>query len=211
MGGRSRVNEMPNCRASDWCRMAKAIARSIGVRGATEKRTRKPCNIDEQRLERDDRARPHSAAGSDVKRVSAKILDDRNSRASIAASGVKSLFRLPLKGPPLPRLVVTVPCPQTARPSGYKGARKRGSLRRTLVARPALAVAISPDPSLLTRRWAKAARTENASPKNRDAPQRPRHVRKIPLCTDRARLPHYRKRLGSDRNFPLGAGAGPIN
>src|SRR3984957_19312458 len=32
-------------------------------------------------------------------------------------------------------------------------------------------------------------------------------VRKIPLSTDRARLPHYRKRPGSDRNFPLGAGA----
>ena len=60
--------------------VGKAIARSISVRGATEKRVRKPCNIDEQRLERGDRARPHAAAGRDVKRVSAKILDDRDTQ-----------------------------------------------------------------------------------------------------------------------------------
>src|SRR6202451_4317779 len=60
------------------------------------------------------------------------------------------------------------PCP-TLRPLERRAARARGtrgSLRRTLVARPALAVGISA-PSLLTRRWAKAARTENASQKQR--------------------------------------------
>src|ERR1700679_3372684 len=56
------------------------------------------------------------------------------------------------------------PEPRDGRAARARGA--RGSLRRTLVARPALAVAISA-PSLLTRRWAKAARTENASQKQR--------------------------------------------
>jgi hypothetical protein len=34
----------------------------------------KPCKIDEQRLERGDRARPHATAGRGVKRVFTKIL-----------------------------------------------------------------------------------------------------------------------------------------
>src|SRR3984957_9963127 len=100
-----------------------------------------------------------------------------------------------------------LPCPKPRDRRAARARGTRGSLRRTLVARPALAVAISA-PSLLTRRWAKAARTENASQKQRrSAGQTPRHVREIPLPTDRARFPHYRKRRGSDRNFPLGAGA----
>jgi hypothetical protein len=37
--------------------VGKAIARSISVGGATEKRVRKHCNIGKQRLERGDRAR----------------------------------------------------------------------------------------------------------------------------------------------------------
>jgi hypothetical protein len=64
------------------------------------------------------------------------------------------------------------PCP-ALKPRDRRATRARetrGSLRRTLVARPALAVAISA-PSLLTPRWAKAARIENASQKSRDAPR----------------------------------------
>jgi hypothetical protein len=57
--------------------VGKAIARSISVGGATDKRIRKPCNIAEQRLERGDCTRPHAAAGRGVDRVSAKILDGR--------------------------------------------------------------------------------------------------------------------------------------
>src|SRR6202035_4396326 len=52
------------------------------------------------------------------------------------------------------------PKPRDRRAARARGT--RGSLRRTLVARPALAVAI-PAPSLLTRRWAKPARTEKAA------------------------------------------------
>ena len=55
--------------------VGKAIARSVSIRGATEKRVRKPSNIDEQRLERADRARPHAAAGRGIERVSTKILN----------------------------------------------------------------------------------------------------------------------------------------
>jgi hypothetical protein len=55
--------------------IGKAIARSISVSGATEKCVRKHCNIDEQRLERRDRARPHATTGRGVKRVSTKILN----------------------------------------------------------------------------------------------------------------------------------------
>ena len=61
--------------------VGKAIARSIGVRGATEKRVRKHCNIDEQRLERDDRARTHAAAGRSVERVCTKILNRRQTQS----------------------------------------------------------------------------------------------------------------------------------
>ena len=55
----------------------KAIARPIGVRAAAEECVRKPCKIDEQRLERRDGARPHAAAGRSIQRVSTKILDGR--------------------------------------------------------------------------------------------------------------------------------------
>ena len=55
-----------------------------------------------------------------------------------------------------------LPCPQPRDRRAARARGTRGSLRRTLVARPALAVAISA-PSLLTRSWAKAARTENAA------------------------------------------------
>ena len=70
------------------------------------------------------------------------------------------------------------PCP-ALKPRDRRATRARGtrgSLRRTLVARPALAVAISA-PSLLTRRWAKAARTEKR-PRSRDAPR----VRPPDMC-----------------------------
>ncbi len=60
--------------------VGKAIARSISVGGATEKRVRKPCNIDEQRLERSDRAWPHAATGRGVERVSTKILNGRETQ-----------------------------------------------------------------------------------------------------------------------------------
>ena len=50
-------------------------------------------------------------------------------------------------------------------------------------------------------------REQKMRPRSRDAPRvRPPDM-EIPLSTDRARFPHYRKRRGSDRNFPLGAGA----
>jgi hypothetical protein len=55
--------------------VGKAIARSVSVRGATEKRIRKPCNIDEQRLERGDRARPHAAASRGVERIATEALE----------------------------------------------------------------------------------------------------------------------------------------
>jgi hypothetical protein len=60
--------------------VGKAISRSISVGGATEERVRKRCNIDEQRLERGDRARPHAAAGRGVERVSTKILNRRETQ-----------------------------------------------------------------------------------------------------------------------------------
>jgi hypothetical protein len=61
--------------------VGKTIARPIGIGGATEKRIRNPCKIDEQRLERGDRARPHATAGRGVKRVSTKILDGRETES----------------------------------------------------------------------------------------------------------------------------------
>jgi hypothetical protein len=60
--------------------VGKAIARSVSVGGTTEKRVRKPCNIDEQRLERGDRAWPHAAASRGVERVSTKILNGRETQ-----------------------------------------------------------------------------------------------------------------------------------
>jgi hypothetical protein len=60
--------------------VGKAIAWSISVGGATEKRVRKHCNIDEQRLDRGDRARPHAAASRGVERVSTKILNRRETQ-----------------------------------------------------------------------------------------------------------------------------------
>ena len=60
--------------------VGKAIARSISIGGATEKRVGKPCRIDEQRLERGNRARPHAAAGRGVERISTKILNRRETQ-----------------------------------------------------------------------------------------------------------------------------------
>jgi hypothetical protein len=58
-----------------------------------------------------------------------------------------------------------LPCPQTARPSGYKGARNA----REPATNPCSATGASGShprtPSLLTRSWAKPARTENAAAK----------------------------------------------
>jgi hypothetical protein len=48
--------------------------------GATEKRVRKHCDIDEQRLDRGDRARPHAAPGRGVERASTKILNGRETQ-----------------------------------------------------------------------------------------------------------------------------------
>jgi hypothetical protein len=55
-----------------------------------------------------------------------------------------------------------LPCPQPRDRRAARARGTRGSLRRTLVARLALAVAISA-PSLLTRSWTTQARTENAA------------------------------------------------
>ena len=71
---------MPNFLASDLVPVGKAIARSISVRCAADERVRKPCHIDEQRLERGDRARPHAAAGRGVERVCTKILNRRETQ-----------------------------------------------------------------------------------------------------------------------------------
>src|ERR1700728_2457483 len=54
--------------------VGKAIARSISVGGATEKRVRKDCNIDEQRLDRRDRARPHATTGRGIEGVVTEAL-----------------------------------------------------------------------------------------------------------------------------------------
>ena len=58
--------------------VGKAVARSIGVRGAAEERAEEHCDIDEQRLKRGHRARPHAAAGRGIERISAKALDGRD-------------------------------------------------------------------------------------------------------------------------------------
>src|ERR1700677_3791744 len=59
------------------------------------------------------------------------------------------------------RGLVFAPAPEPRDGRAARARGTRGSLRRTLVARPALAVAISA-PSLLTRSWTKPARTEKA-------------------------------------------------
>src|SRR6202453_2101139 len=61
--------------------VGKAIARSISVGGAADERVRKLCNIDQQRLDRGDRARTHAAAGRCVERVSPKILNGRETES----------------------------------------------------------------------------------------------------------------------------------
>ena len=60
--------------------VGKAIARSISVGGATEKCVRKHCNIDEQRLERRDRARPHATTGRGVEGVATEALQGREAQ-----------------------------------------------------------------------------------------------------------------------------------
>jgi hypothetical protein len=98
------------------------------------------------------------------------------------------------------------PCP-APKPRDRRAARARGtrgSLRRTLAARPALAVAI-PAPSLLTRSWAKPARTGIPAEKQ-GRPNNPDIRKRFPLSKDRARFPRYRGRYGSDRNSRLAMG-----
>jgi hypothetical protein len=102
------------------------------------------------------------------------------------------------------------PCP-APKPRDGRAARARGtrgSLRRTLVARPALAVAISAL-SLLTRSWTKPARTENTAQKQgRSTGQiTPTLGTRFPLSKNRARLRRCRERRGSDHNFPVALGA----
>jgi hypothetical protein len=93
------------------------------------------------------------------------------------------------------------PRPRDRRVARARGT--RGSLRRTLVARPALAVAISA-PSLLIRRWRKPARTENAAQKlGRPTGQITRICARDFLSRGTEPVPRYRKQYGSDRNSPL--------
>ena len=81
MGGRSRTRQRRRIFASDWCRSAKRSPGPLGVGGATKKCVRKPCNIDEQRPRPpliDDV--PHATTGRGVERVSAKILNRRETQ-----------------------------------------------------------------------------------------------------------------------------------
>src|SRR5271170_5900343 len=57
-----------------------AVARSIGVRSAAEKRAGEHCDTGEQRLERGDRARANASARRDIERVLAQALDGRNAQ-----------------------------------------------------------------------------------------------------------------------------------
>src|SRR5580704_8406885 len=79
------------------------------------------------------------------------------------------------------------PCP-APRPRGRRAARARGSLRRTLAARPALAVTI-PAPSLLARRLGRAG-ANGKSGREAAAVSRPNNsdiCPRFPLVTDRTR------------------------
>jgi hypothetical protein len=79
--------------------VGKAIARSISVGGATEKRVRKHCNIDEQRLERGDRARPHAPAGRGIARVATEVLEGGEAQGiDRRLSKNQSWKRRPLQG-----------------------------------------------------------------------------------------------------------------
>ena len=94
------------------------------------------------------------------------------------------------------------PCP-APKPRDRRAARARGtrgSLRRTLVARPALAVAI-PAPLLLRRSWAKPART-GIRPRSRDdrGPNNADTCKRFPSVTNGARFLQYRERYPSNRN-----------
>ena len=60
--------------------VCEAVARSIGVRSAAEKRAGEHCDAGEQRLERGDRARAHASARRDIERVLAQALDGRNAQ-----------------------------------------------------------------------------------------------------------------------------------
>ena len=57
--------------------VGEAIARAVSVGGATEKRVRQSYNIDEQRFERGEGARPHAAAGRGIEGVFTKIFNGR--------------------------------------------------------------------------------------------------------------------------------------
>ena len=80
MGGRSRANGILNFSRKRSVAVCEAVARSIGVRGAAEKRAGEHCDAGEQRLERGDRARPHAAARRGVERVPAEALDGRDAQ-----------------------------------------------------------------------------------------------------------------------------------
>ena len=60
--------------------VCEAVARSIGVRSAAEKRAGEHCDPGEQRLERSDRPRSHAAARRGVERVPAEALDRRDAQ-----------------------------------------------------------------------------------------------------------------------------------
>src|SRR5271166_5503987 len=66
--------------SSRLSRYSEAVARSIGVRSAAEKRAGKHCDAGEQRLKRGDRARSHAPACRGIERVLAQALDGRDAQ-----------------------------------------------------------------------------------------------------------------------------------
>jgi hypothetical protein len=89
--------------------VGKAITRSISVGGATEKCVRKHCNIDEQRLERRDCARPHATTGRGIKGVGTEALQGGEAQGIDRRLGEnQSWKRGPLKGQSKERLYAPV-------------------------------------------------------------------------------------------------------
>ena len=102
------------------------------------------------------------------------------------------------------------PCP-ALKPRDRRAARARGtrgSLRRTLVARPALAVAI-PHSLASHAKLDKAGANRKCVPEagTIDGPNNPDMGTRFPLSKNRARLRRCRERRGSDRDFPVALGA----
>src|SRR5208283_4928384 len=60
--------------------VCEAVARSIGVRSAAEKRAGEQCDTGEQRLERGDRAWAHASARRGIERVPAQAFDGRDAQ-----------------------------------------------------------------------------------------------------------------------------------